>query len=155
MNQQQDSSGSMGREESPIPPTRPTLSKTVDPAKQFGEQPGRQLAGHNRINTQALTSVAKVAAAQVLAVSPAQVRVGWHDEDGLLALSISSVISAPSLISISRDPARYLPEGGILARATAAKASIQAQVEHLSGSRLSRVDIRVSGILVRDDGRVS
>ena len=117
--------------------------------------PARDLAGHNRISTQALSSVAKAAAAQILAVPPAQVRVSWNDDDGFLALSISSPMGAPPLSAISRDPDRLKEGGGsILARATAAKASILTQVEHLSGSRLSRVDVRISGLLVREEGRV-
>ena len=130
-------------------PNNPVLAKAQE------QLTPRELAGHNRISTQALTSVAKVAAARVLAVPAAQVRVGWNDEDGLLALSISSVISAPPLSAVSRDAARFLPEGSIIARATAAKARIQSQVEYLSGSRLSRVDVRISGLLMREDGRVS
>lgn len=118
--------------------------------------PARNLAGHNRISTQALTSVAKAAAAQFLAAPPAQVRVSWNDDDGFLALSISSAMGAPPLSAISRDSTRLKPGGGsVLASATAAKASILTQVEHLSGSRLSRVDVRISGLLVREDGRVS
>ncbi len=145
-------------------PNNPVLAKTPEqltpeqltPEQLTPEQlTPRELAGHNRISTQALTSVAKVAAARVLAVPAAQVRVGWNDEDGLLALSISSVISAPPLSAVSRDAARFLPEGSIIARATAAKARIQSQVEYLSGSRLSRVDVRISGLLMREDGRVS
>lgn len=112
-------------------------------------------AGHNRISTQALTSVAKVAASEALAVAPGQVRVSWSDEDGALSLSISSAIGAPSLTQIRRNPARVAQTGGsILARATAAKALILAQVEQLTGSTLSGVDIRISGVLARDDGRV-
>jgi CO/xanthine dehydrogenase Mo-binding subunit len=114
-----------------------------------------EFAGHNRISTQALTSVAKVAAADVLAVAPAQVRVTWHDDAGALALSISSAMGAPSLTDIRRNPGLAAHSGGsILARATAAKARILGQVELLSGSQLSRVDIRISGLIARTDGRV-
>lgn len=121
-----------------------------DTAETFG-----RFAGHNRISTQALTSVAKVAAAEVLAVSPGQVRVSWSDEAGALALSISSAIGAPSLMQIRQNPGQVAQSGGsILARATAAKALILAQVEHLTGSQLSGVDIRISGVLTRDEGRV-
>ncbi|WP_425864979.1 hypothetical protein [Arthrobacter sp. TWP1-1] len=114
-----------------------------------------EFAGHNRISTQALTSVAKVAAADVLAVAPAQVRVTWHDDAGALALSISSAMGAPSLTDIRRNPGLAAQNGGsILARATAAKVRILDQVEFLSGSQLSRVDIRISGLIARTDGRV-
>lgn len=112
-------------------------------------------AGHNRISTQALTSVAKVAAADVLAVAPGQVRVSWHDESGALALSISSAMGAPSLQQVRQNPAWLEHAGGsVLARATAAKVRILDQVEQLTGSSLCSVDIRISGILTRDDGRV-
>ncbi|WP_449374069.1 hypothetical protein [Arthrobacter psychrolactophilus] len=113
-----------------------------------------EFAGHNRISTQALSSVAKVAAAEVLAVTPSQVRVVWTDDAGSLALSISAPMGAPSLSEARRNPGRIAQSGGsILARATAAKAQILAQVEHLSGSQLSRVDIRISHLSIRADGR--
>ena len=114
------------------------------------------LAGHNRISTQALTSVAKMAAAEVLAVAPGQVRVSWSDEAGALALSVSSAIGAPSLGQIRRNTEAVAQSGGsILARVTAAKALILAQVEHLTGSHLSGVDVRISGVLTRDDRQLS
>lgn len=114
------------------------------------------LAGHNRVSTQALTSVAKVAAAEVLAVPPAQVRVSFSDDAGALALSISAPMGAPPLHEVLRNPDRVARSGGsVLARATAAKACILAQVEYLTGSQVSRVDVRISALLTRDDGRVS
>ncbi len=116
---------------------------------------GRVFAGHNRISTQALSSIAKVAAAEVLAAPPAQVRVSWADEAGALALSVSSAMGAPSLSEVRRNPDCVGRGGGtILSRATAAKARILARVEELTGSQLSRVDVRISGLLVRSEGRV-
>lgn len=113
------------------------------------------LAGHNRISSQALTSVAKVAAAQVLAVAPAQVRVSWSDDSGALALSISSAMGAPALSDVRRSPGQLARSGGsVLARATAAKEQILSQVERLTGSQLSRVDVRISGLLTGGNGRV-
>jgi uncharacterized alkaline shock family protein YloU len=114
-----------------------------------------EFAGHNRISTQALTSVARVAAAEVFSVAPARVRVEWSDDAGALALSVSSAMGVPSLNDIRRNPGRAAQSGGnVLDRATAAKARILAQVEHLTGSHVSRVDVRISGLLTRDDGRV-
>lgn len=112
-------------------------------------------AGHNRISTQALTSVAKAAAGQVLAVAPAQVRVSWSDDAGSLALSVASAMGTPSLQEVRRNPARVAQSGGsVLARATAAKLQILTEVERLTGSQLSRVDVRISGLLVSTEGRV-
>lgn len=116
---------------------------------------GRTLAGHTRISTQALTSVAQAAAAEVFAVEPAQVRISWRDDAGALALSVTAPISAPSLTTVLRSPERVAKTGGaILDRAIAAKAAILARVQYLSGSTLSRVDVRITTIHATGEGRV-
>lgn len=116
---------------------------------------GRLLAGHNRISTQALTSVARAAAAEALGVAPQEVRAEWTDDGGLLALSLVAPIAVPSLTAVLRDPARVAAYGGpIWDRAVAAKAQILNRVTELSGARLSRVDIRISGASVSDGVRV-
>ncbi|WP_346958529.1 hypothetical protein [uncultured Arthrobacter sp.] len=116
---------------------------------------GRLLAGHNRISTQALTSVARAAAAEALGVPPQDVRADWADDDGLLALSLVAPIAVPSLTAVLKDPARVTAFGGsIWDRAVAAKAEILRRVTELSGAQLSRVDIRISGASVTEGGRV-
>ncbi|WP_026556673.1 hypothetical protein [Arthrobacter sp. 35W] len=114
-----------------------------------------ELAGHNRISTQALTSVAQAAAAQTLGVSASDVRASWADDAGLLALSLALPIGIPPLGEVARDPRRVERTGGsVLDRAVAAKATILALVQELTGSRLSRVDIRITGIRTTRGGRV-
>lgn len=116
---------------------------------------GRPLAGHNRIGTQALTSVARAAAAEALGVPAQDVRADWTDDGGLLALSLVTPIAVPSLTAVLRDPARVAGFGGpIWDRAVAAKSQILRRVTELSGAQLSRVDIRISGASVSDGGRV-
>lgn len=115
----------------------------------------RELAGHNRISTQALTSVAQAAAAQTFGVPPAQVRVSWADDRGALALTLATPISAPPLGTVREDPSRLDAfGGGILQRTVAAKARILGTVEQITGSSLSSVDIRITGILASKGGRV-
>ena len=112
-------------------------------------------AGHTRISTQALTSVAKAAAAEALGVAPQEVRAEWTDDEGLLALSLVAPITVPPLTVLARDPGRVAGFGGsIWDRAVAAKADILHRVTELSGARLSRVDIRISGASVTEGGRV-
>lgn len=116
---------------------------------------GQAFSGHNRISTQALTSLAKVAAARALGVDPQDVRADWADDDGLLALSLVTPIGIPPLQAVKLDPARVDAAGGsIWDRTVAAKAQILATVSELSGSRLSRVDIRISGARISQGGRV-
>lgn len=113
------------------------------------------LAGHNRISTQALTSLAQAAAAEALGVTPQDVRAGWSDDGGLLALSVVAPISVPPLAAVLRDPGRVAAVGGtIWGRTVAAKSSILRLVTELSGARLSRVDIRISGVRMNEGGRV-
>jgi hypothetical protein len=118
-------------------------------------QPGRPLAGHNRISTQALTSLARAAAAEALGVSAQDVRADWSDDEGLLALALVTPIRIPSLTAVLRNPARVAGFGGsIRDRAVAAKLVILGRVTELSGAQLSRVDIRISGAAVSEGGRV-
>lgn len=117
--------------------------------------PGQAFAGHNRISTQALTSLARAAAAEALGVPAQDVRADWSDDDGLLALSLVAPINIPPLKAVAADPGRVAAFGGsIWDRTVAAKARILATVTVLSGARLSRVDIRISGARVSDGGRV-
>ena len=117
--------------------------------------PGQVLAGHNRISTQALTSLAKAAAAEALGVPAQDVRADWSDDDGLLALSLVAPINIPPLKAVAAQPGRVAAFGGsIWDRTVAAKARILATVTALSGTRLSRVDIRISGARISDGGRV-
>ncbi|WP_458113094.1 hypothetical protein M1D88_02780 [Arthrobacter sp. R1-13] len=116
---------------------------------------GRVLAGHNRISTQALTSLARAAAAEALGVEAHDVRADWSDDDGLLALSLVSPIRIPPLTSVLRNPERVAIFGGsIRDRAVAAKSVILDRVMEFSGAQLSRVDIRISGTAVSERGRV-
>jgi hypothetical protein len=116
---------------------------------------GQVLCGHNRISTQALTSLARAAAAEALGVEAQDVRADWSDDDGLLALSLVAPIRIPPLKAVVRDPGRVAAFGGsIWDRTITAKAQILATVTALSGARLSRVDIRISGARISEGGRV-
>lgn len=113
------------------------------------------MAGHTRVSTQALTSVAQAAAAEALGVPPQEVRAEWSDDDGLLALSVVAPITVPPLTTVVRDSGRVAGLGGsIWDRAVAAKADILHRVTELSGARLSRVDIRIGGASMSEGGRV-
>jgi hypothetical protein len=116
---------------------------------------GQELSGHNRISTQALTSLAKAAAARFLGVEAEDVRADWADDDGFLALSIITPISIPPLNAVVLDPSRVEGIGGsIRDRTVRAKAGILATVTELSGATVSRVDIRITGVEISEGGRV-
>lgn len=106
----------------------------------------RTLVGHNRVSTQALTSLARAAAAEQFGVRPGEVRASWTDDAGLLALSIISPIAVPDLGDVAGVKDVVAAGGSVWERATAAKAAILHQVSGLSGAQLSRVDIRIAGV---------
>ncbi|MBT1003394.1 hypothetical protein KIH31_12350 [Paenarthrobacter sp. DKR-5] len=113
------------------------------------------LAGHNRISTQALTSLAQAATAEALGVPAQEVRVFWSDDGGDLALAVGTPVTIPRLADVLRDPGRLQRQGGsVLERAVAAKAGILRRVTALSGAHISRVDIRLTGARVSEGGRV-
>ncbi|MCQ2000316.1 hypothetical protein N2K95_00800 [Arthrobacter zhaoxinii] len=111
------------------------------------------LAGHNRISTQALTSTAKAAASEYFGVPAAQVRVQWTDDHGLLALSVSLPIALPPLQALT-EAMLHRAGGSVWDRAHAAKPVLLERVAELTGSRLSRVDIRITGALPAEGRRV-
>lgn len=112
-------------------------------------------AGHNRITTQALTSTARAAAAEVLGVDPAQVRASFTDDRGLLALLLALPLPVPPLARVSDEPGIIDAFGGSLrTRADAARAPILERVQELTGARLSRVDMRIIGSTVTKGARV-
>lgn len=112
------------------------------------------LAGHTRISTQALSSTAAAVAAEFFGVSPHQIRVAWADDGGLLALSISLPMPVQPLQKVVRRPALVPPGGTVLERARAAKPVLLRRVTELSGSIVSRVDIRITGARVEEGARV-
>ncbi|NKX55015.1 hypothetical protein [Arthrobacter mobilis] len=117
--------------------------------------PGRTLAGHTRVSTQALTTTAQGVAAEVIGISPELVRATWRDDNGSLALSLSLPVGIPSLDRVLADPRLVAGfNGSVRDRVQAAKSEILERIARISGSALSRVDIRVTGARIQEGGRV-
>ncbi|WP_422935205.1 hypothetical protein [Sinomonas sp. P47F7] len=104
------------------------------------------LAGHNRVSTQALTSLAQAAAAELFGVRPSEVRATWTDDAGLLALRVVSPIAVPDLGAIESAADVAGAGGSVWDRASGAKGAILRRVSGLSGAKLSRVDVRIAGV---------
>lgn len=112
--------------------------------------------GRTRIAAKALEHVAVNIAAEALGVPAGRVKVELVDDRGALALIVTAPMRAIPLARVSAAPDALTRSGGsIIERATAATASIKEQVTRLSGSTVSRVSIRVSGLDIAQEGRVS
>ncbi|WP_285725615.1 hypothetical protein [Psychromicrobium xiongbiense] len=113
-------------------------------------------AGHTRISSQALTSLSQAAAAQALGVLPHEIRVEFTDDAGRLAIELIGPIAVPPLVEVVRRPEAVQRSGGsVFARAIAAKKSVLDRVAYLSGSDISRVDVRLSGVRTAEPVRIA
>ncbi|MCU1632604.1 MAG: hypothetical protein JWM61_1256 [Micrococcaceae bacterium] len=147
--------GEPGPELDPDRPRTVTNSVTTLVSTEAVSMGVAALAGHNRITTQALTSTARAAAAEVLGVAPAQVKASFSDDKGLLALLLALPLPVPALTRVADDPSIVDSFGGPLwSRAAAARTPILDRVQQLTGARLSRVDIRIIGSTVTKGARV-
>jgi len=133
--------------------TRERAGSAADPAGQSPTSESPELAGHNRISTQALTSVAQAAAAETFGVQPSEVRVSFSDDAGQLAIALATPIRVPGLSSVLGDAGRVGRFGGsIWQRTIAAKKGVLDQVGYLTGSQISNVDIRITGVRQQHKG---
>lgn len=92
-------------------------------------------AGYTRVSAQALTGTARAVAAGIFGVDPRLVRAFLRDDSGYLALTIHLPLPLTD------------PSATVLDRVRAWRGSIGEQFSALTGSLVSRVDVRVTGIV--------
>ena len=77
------------------------------------------------------------------------------DDEGLLALSMSLPVTMPPLEAVAKDPSLVARTGGsVWERVHGAKPVLLQRITYLTGSILSLVDIRVTGVRVQEGSRV-
>ncbi|MGO2004812.1 hypothetical protein ACTXOR_00240 [Arthrobacter rhombi] len=105
------------------------------------------LAGHTRISTQALTSSARIIASEVFDVQPGSIKVSLNDEFGALALRLS--LPLPIAPLAYDRPEKPDASESVMARARDARSILRDRFVELTGSHVSRVDVRVTGVVLR------
>lgn len=114
------------------------------------------MAGHTQINARAMNRVVVAVASQALGVGARQVAADIDDDSGSLALTIRSPIRLAALGAITLKPDLVSREGGtILQRAEDAQRTIRSGVEQITGSSISRVEVRVTSAHVQPERRVT
>lgn len=101
--------------------------------------PGPVVPGRVEITARALTTLARAVAAERLGVPAKRLRVGLDDAQGSLAVEVTGPIREQS---------------DIVAAATAASEGIKQRVGELSGRRVGRTHIELTGIVRAHEGRV-
>lgn len=102
-------------------------------------------AGHTRISTRALNTIAGAVAGEVFDVPANRIRVDLRDEFGSLAFTLS--------MPLPMDP---LGQGigteriSIWEQARELRSEVRDRFTVLTGSQVSRVDTRVTGLLLRE-----
>lgn len=112
--------------------SQPPLATLRDPGV-----PGR--AGYTRVSAQALAGTARAVAAEIFGVAPSLVRAFLRDDAGYLALFIQ--------LPVPLTDAGGMARGTVLERVCEKRAGIGEQFTALTGSLVSRVDVRVTGII--------
>ncbi|OMH34081.1 hypothetical protein [Tersicoccus sp. Bi-70] len=92
--------------------------------------------GHTRISRAALTHTVQAVASTALEVPGDRVSVQVQDDDGGLAVQLSTPMSG--------DRTRSVYE-----RIDTGRQRIGAEAERITGSKLSRIDVTVTGLLPR------
>lgn len=108
----------------------------------------RAIPGHTRIAPKALNGTATGVAATVLGVSPHEVRANVTDDAGKLAIAVS----APVIVRSLRRPSS-IPET-LIERAERYRGEIAARVATQLSREVGRVELELTGALIRPEKRV-
>ncbi|HEV7949823.1 MAG TPA: hypothetical protein VGP24_08660 [Glaciihabitans sp.] len=113
------------------------------------------LPGRTRIAPHALSTLAAAITADVFEVKAGDIRVELSDDAGALSFAIHTPIRLTSLDRVSNDPGVVGRTGGtVLDRAVRGQTSILNRLTELTGSRITRVSVRVTGAHIRQERRV-
>lgn len=104
------------------------------PSQDAGPRPG-----YTRVSAQALSSTARAVAGDLFGVDPYQVRVFLRDDAGFLALGIN--------LPLPITGAAGLPSGSLLDRARVQRILLGEEFTKLTGAMVSRVDVRITGVV--------
>lgn len=106
--------------------------------------------GRTRISGKALTSLATAIAATALSVPSGRVHATITDSSGLLGVHVRTPITMPLVTAQLRSRT-----GTVLERVEQARIRIAEEMGALSGRRVGRVVIEVTGVTSVAEGRVS
>jgi hypothetical protein len=113
-------------------------------------------AGRNRITAKALNRVVAAVTADALGVKASRVGVDLADDQGRLALTVTTPIRVVSLARVQAGPGVVGRTGGSVAdRAAAAQETIRDRVSLITGSAVGRVTVRLTTADIQDEERVN
>lgn len=130
--------------------TNTAVTNTVAPVEA-----ARASAGRTRIAPKALTSLIGGLAADALRVHRGGVRVAVSDDNGSLSIDITTPIVVAPLARIAKERGLLAQYGGtMLERAAGAQAEVRERTQQLTGSLVSRVNVRFSSMQREQERKV-
>jgi uncharacterized alkaline shock family protein YloU len=132
--------------------SKPDSSATVlDRSVTPHDVPGRGpvIPGHVSIAPRVLQKVGGAVVAETLAVSRRDVRVDARDDQGNLALSVSTPVNVPALTADL-----VVQPGGVLGTVRSLQDTVTRRLFDLTGRAVSRVDVTVTGSRLQKTGEV-
>ncbi|SJM62118.1 hypothetical protein FM101_07155 [Arthrobacter rhombi] len=94
-----------------------------------------------------MTSSARIIASEVFDVQPGSIKVSLNDEFGALALRLS--LPLPIAPLAYDRPEKPDASESVMDRARDARSILRDRFVELTGSHVSRVDVRVTGVVLR------
>lgn len=119
-----------------------TTPGTQLPATVRPTAPG-DYTGHTRISTRTLDTVARIVAGEVFGVPVNRIKVDLRDEFGSLAFTLSLPLPLGRLAHDAAPASKSLWE-----TARDSRAEVRDRFTRITGSQVSRVDVRVTGVLL-------
>jgi uncharacterized alkaline shock family protein YloU len=111
--------------------------------------------GRTRITPRALDRVVSAVTAEELGVDRGKVSVDLDDDGGALTLTVRAPIHVISLERSMADPGAVARAGGsVMSRAARAQENIRSRIQSLTGSNISRVQLRLTGAQIKQERRV-
>lgn len=112
--------------------------------------------GRTRITSRALDRVVSAVTAEALGVDRAKVSVDLEDDGGALTLIVRAPIHIISLERSMADPGAVTRAGGsVISRAARAQETIRTRIQSLTGSNISRVQLRLTSAHITQERRVT
>ena len=106
--------------------------------------------GRTKIAPRAVRKIVSAVTADALSVDASDVSVDLADDDGTLTVIAKTPIHISPLGDVGRRSA-----GTLIERLTAAQSNIRDRTLALTGSSIGRVDLRITGVDLRQRRRVS
>jgi uncharacterized alkaline shock family protein YloU len=111
--------------------------------------------GRTRITSRALDRVVSAVTADELGVGVTQVSVDLSDDGGALTLTVRAPINVVSLERSMADAGAIARAGGsVIDRAARAQENIRSRIQALTGSEISRVQLRLTNAVIKQERRV-